>query len=415
MQIRLTAPLHLRHKTILPASKSISNRALIIHALAGGKDLPRNVSDCDDTFVMVRALTQTDDPIDIMAAGTAMRFLSAYWSVNEGTHTLTGTARMKQRPIGILVNALRTLGAQIEYVETEGYPPLRISGGLHEGGRLSLPGDVSSQYISALLMIGPVLRKGLELELTGQVISRPYIDLTLKLMKDFGAQSEWTDERHIKVEPQPYRPTPYYIENDWSAASYWYEMMALTPDKDAEIVLTGLFADSAQGDSAVHGLFEPIGVHTEFFCDDDGMPCVRLTKQPIATERLEYDFVNQPDLAQTFVVTCAMLGLPFRFTGLQSLKIKETDRISALIRELDKLGYPLHEACGSELFWDGQCTEVRPHPAIDTYEDHRMAMAFAPCCFVVPEIYINHPQVVSKSYPHYWDHLKEAGFEITAL
>ena len=207
MQIRLTAPLHLRHKTILPASKSISNRALIIHALAGGKDLPKNVSDCDDTFVMVRALMQTDDPIDIMAAGTAMRFLSAYWSVNEGTHTLTGTARMKQRPIGILVNALRTLGAQIEYVETEGYPPLRISGGLHEGGRLSLPGDVSSQYISALLMIGPVLRKGLELELTGQVISRPYIDLTLKLMKDFGAQAEWTDERHIKVEPQPYRQT----------------------------------------------------------------------------------------------------------------------------------------------------------------------------------------------------------------
>ena len=149
MQIRLTAPLHLRHKTILPASKSISNRALIIHALAGGKDLPKNVSDCDDTFVMVRALTQTDDPIDIMAAGTAMRFLSAYWSVNEGTHTLTGTARMKQRPIGILVNALRTLGAQIEYVETEGYPPLRISGGLHEGGRLGLPGDMSSQYISA--------------------------------------------------------------------------------------------------------------------------------------------------------------------------------------------------------------------------------------------------------------------------
>ena len=322
---------------------------------------------------------------------------------------------MKQRPIGILVNALRTLGAQIEYVETEGYPPLRISGGLHEGGRLSLPGDVSSQYISALLMIGPVLRKGLELELTGQVISRPYIDLTLKLMKDFGAQAEWTDERHIKVEPQPYRPTPYYIENDWSAASYWYEMMALTPDKDAEIVLTGLFADSAQGDSAVHGLFEPIGVHTEFFCDDDGIPCVRLTKQPIATERLEYDFVNQPDLAQTFVVTCAMLGLPFRFTGLQSLKIKETDRISALIRELDKLGYPLHEACGSELSWDGQRTEVRAHPAIDTYEAHRMAMAFAPCCFLVPEIYINHPQVVSKSYPHYWDHLKEAGFEITAL
>ncbi len=186
---------------------------------------------------------------------------------------------MKQRPIGILVNALRTLGAQIEYVETEGYPPLRISGGLHEGGRLSLPGDVSSQYISALLMIGPVLRKGLELELAGQVISRPYIDLTLKLMKDFGLHKRNGQTNNtLRWKPQPYRPTPYYIENDWSAASYWYEMMALTPDKDAEIILTGLFADSAQGDSAVHGLFEPIGVHTEFFCDDDGMPCVKLTK-----------------------------------------------------------------------------------------------------------------------------------------
>ena len=415
MQIRLTAPLHLRHKTILPASKSISNRALIIHALAGGKDLPRNVSDCDDTFVMVRALTQTDDPIDIMAAGTAMRFLSAYWSVNEGTHTLTGTARMKQRPIGILVNALRTLGAQIEYVETEGYPPLRISGGLHEGGRLSLPGDVSSQYISALLMIGPVLRKGLELELAGQVISRPYIDLTLKLMKDFGAQAEWTDERHIKVEPQPYRPTPYYIENDWSAASYWDEMMALTPDKDAEIILTGLFADSAQGDSAVHGLFEPIGVHTEFFCDDDGMPCVKLTKQPIATERLEYDFVNQPDLAQTFVVTCAMLGIPFRFTGLQSLKIKETDRMAALIAEMRKLGYVLEESEGSVLSWNGTRCAPDESPAIDTYEDHRMAMAFAPAALCNSALRIRNPHVVSKSYPRFWEDLLTAGFRITQL
>ena len=415
MQIELTAPLLLRHKAILPASKSISNRALIIHALAGGKDWPENVSDCDDTFVMARALTQTAEPIDIMAAGTAMRFLSAYWAVNEGTHTLTGTARMKQRPIGILVDALRSLGAKIEYVETEGYPPLRISGGAHKGGQLKLPGDISSQYISALLMIAPTLQDGLELELTGQIISRPYINLTLKLRKDFGAQAEWTSERHIKVAPHPYCPTPYYIENDWSAASYWYEMMALTSDKDAEITLAGLSTDSAQGDSAVHDLFKPLGIHTEFYHDDSGIPCVRLTRQPVNTNSMEYDFVNQPDLAQTFVVTCAMLGIPFHFTGLQSLKIKETDRIAALIRELEKLGYLLHEANGRELIWNGERTAAQPHPAIDTYEDHRMAMAFAPCCLALPEIRINHPEVVSKSYPRYWEQLKEAGFEITNL
>lgn len=413
MQILLHAPQLLRHETALPASKSISNRALIIHALAGGENQPRNISDCDDTAVMVKALAQpTPEPIDIMAAGTAMRFLTAYWAVQPGTHTLTGTERMKQRPISILVDALRTLGAHIEYVENEGFPPLRISGGAHEGGRLELPGNVSSQYISALLMIGPALNQGLELSLTGDIISRPYIDLTLKLMKDFGAKAEWTDERHISVAPVPYRPIPYYIENDWSAASYWYEMVALTRDAEAEVVLTGLHEYSAQGDSAVRTMFEPLGVRTEFFRRGE-VPCVRLTRHDVATRHLEYDFTNQPDLAQTLVVACAMRGISFHFTGLQSLKIKETDRIDALIRELGKLGYPLQEARGAELSWNGERTAAEDTPAIDTYEDHRMAMAFAPCCLVRPEIRINHPQVVSKSYPNFWNHLQAAGFEIT--
>ena len=380
MQILLHAPQLLRHETALPASKSISNRALIIHALAGGENQPRNISDCDDTAVMVKALAQpTPEPIDIMAAGTAMRFLTAYWAVQPGTHTLTGTERMK---------------------------------GAHEGGRLELPGNVSSQYISALLMIGPALNQGLELGLTGDIISRPYIDLTLKLMKDFGAKAEWTDERHINVAPVPYRPIPYYIENDWSAASYWYEMVALTKDAEAEVVLTGLHEDSAQGDSAVRTMFEPLGVRTEFFRRGE-VPCVRLTRHDAATRHLEYDFTNQPDLAQTLVVACAMRGVSFHFTGLQSLKIKETDRIDALIRELGKLGYPLQEARGAELSWNGERTAAEDTPAIDTYEDHRMAMAFAPCCLVRPEIRINHPQVVSKSYPNYWRHLQAAGFEIT--
>lgn len=415
MQIKLTAPRLLRQETELPASKSISNRALIINALANGKDMPQHISDCDDTFVMVRALTQPADTIDIMAAGTAMRFLSAYLSVREGTRTITGTQRMKQRPIGILVDALRTLGAQITYTEQEGYPPLRITGGQHEGGKLSLPGNVSSQYISALLMIAPILRNGLELELTGAIISRPYINLTLQLMKDFGAQAEWTGERHIKVMPTTYHGIPYYIEGDWSAASYWYQMVALSADEKAEIILPGLYSHSYQGDSAVRHQFEGLGVQTEFFRNGDGLECVRLTKRPIRLARMDYDFINQPDLAQTFVVTCAMLGIPFHFCGLQSLKIKETDRITALIRELDKLGYVIQEAHDSELFWDGTRKLPRPDAAIDTYEDHRMAMAFAPCCLTLGEIRINDPHVVSKSYPQYWAHLQQAGFEIEEI
>ena len=407
--IEITPPADIQTCIQLPSSKSICNRALIINALAGSTCRPENLSDCDDTRVMIEALTHMPETIDIMAAGTAMRFLTAYLSVTPGTHVLTGTERMRQRPIKILVDALRSLGAQIEYTENEGYPPLKITGKALEGHSLCLPGNVSSQYISALLMIGPMLAHGLNLELEGEIISRPYINLTLKVMKDFGAKAEWTSDHTLQVAPQPYHPVPYYVESDWSAASYWYEIVALSKH-EAVVTLPGLFAQSPQGDAKVAELFEQLGV-----CTQREGNSVTLKQTHTHTDRMEYNFVNQPDLAQTFVVTCAMLGIPFRFSGLQSLKIKETDRISALIRELEKLGYPLHEACGSEISWDGQRTEVRPHPAIDTYEDHRMAMAFAPCCFAVPEIYINHPQVVSKSYPHYWDHLKEAGFEIMAL
>ena len=420
MQISITAPTKLRHTVILPASKSISNRVLIINALSHGKNTPQNISDCDDTAVMLKALCPPDKQqstnerlIDIQAAGTAMRFLSAYLAVCPGTTQITGTARMKQRPIGILVNALRTLGAQVEYLENEGFPPLRIAGGQHAGGQLQLAGNVSSQYISALLMIGPVLQNGLELELTGDIISRPYIDLTLHLMTAFGAQAGWTDERHIRVLPTPYRKDqPFLVENDWSAASYWYQIMALSSDPQAEIILPGLFRNSCQGDAAVLNMFEPLGVHTTFLRDKDGTETARLTKTKRTAQRMDYDFINQPDLAQTFVVTCIMLGIPFRFTGLQSLKIKETDRIAALIRETAKMGVCLNEDRDAGLCWDGSRTVTQAHTAIDTYEDHRMAMAFAPCSLVLPEIRINNPQVVSKSYPHYWQHLSEAGFKI---
>ena len=399
MKIRITAPESIHATILLPASKSISNRALIIDALGKGNH------QCDDTQVMIRALqAEPGETIDIMAAGTAMRFLTAYLSVTSGKRIITGTERMQQRPIQVLVNALRELGADIEYVKNEGFPPLRIIGTSLRKKNIRLRGDVSSQYISALLMIGPMLENGLSITLTGDIISRPYINLTLSLMKDFGAEAKWVSENELQVEPQPYRSIPYYIESDWSAASYWYQTTALS--KEACITLPGLFQNSYQGDSKVADIFRSLGVETIY-----GDQTVTLHKSGKPVERLDYDFINQPDLAQTFVVTCALMGIPFRFSGLQSLKIKETDRMAALICEMKKLGYVLHESEGSVLSWEGERCEQHAE-AIDTYEDHRMAMAFAPACLVLPDICINNPHVVTKSYPRYWDDLKTAGFII---
>ena len=396
----------------LPASKSISNRALIIYSLAGGSILPQNLSDCDDTSVIVNALRNMPETIDIKAAGTAMRFMTAYLSVMPGTHVLTGTERMKHRPIGILVDALRRLGADISYVGEEGFPPLRITGQPLLGGELELPGNVSSQYISGLLMIGPVLKHGLTLKLQGDVISRPYIDLTLWMMREFGADAEWTGPDTIEVKAQPYKAREYFIENDWSGASYWYEMVALSQDKEAEVKLSGLMDGSKQGDSSVRYIFSLLGVKTVFETKEEGVPqTVTLKKSGRRVPRLEYDFVNSPDLAQTFVVACAMLGVKFHFTGLRTLKIKETDRIEALKTEMRKLGFVLHDKNDSELIWDGERCEPAEDASIDTYEDHRMALAFAPVAFKQP-VTINNPQVVTKSYPDFWNHLSLAGFDI---
>ena len=409
MKIRITPPANINAQIMLPASKSISNRALIINALANGTHPLENLSDCDDTQVMLRALqAQPGETIDIMAAGTAMRFLTAYLSVTPGDRIITGTQRMKQRPIGILVDALRELGANIEYVEKEGFPPLRIQGTTLTKSHISLPGNISSQYISALLMIAPTLKNGLQVTLTGDIISRPYIDLTLQLMKDFGAQASWLNDHELKVEPQPYCSTPYYIEGDWSAASYWHEIVALS--KDATITLPSLFRKSYQGDSKMADQFALLGARTSY--KENGITILKPKMVDISQAiHVNLDFTNQPDLAQTFVVTCALQNITFRFTGLQTLKIKETDRIAALICEMKKLGYVLHEAEDSILYWNGERCE-RSGEAIDTYEDHRMAMAFAPACLVLPDICINNPHVVSKSYPRYWDDLKAAGFII---
>lgn len=402
MQYKLSIPESLQASIKLPASKSISNRALIINALAGRGIQPENLSDCDDTRVMIKALKGDSEIIDIMAAGTSMRFLTAYLSVTSGTHIITGTERMRQRPIGILVNALRELGAEIEYVENEGYPPLKITGKELTKDKISLSGNVSSQYISALLMIAPVLKNGLHVFLTGEIISLPYINLTLRLMRDFGAEVSWNSENSLSVKPTGYKSVPFKVESDWSAASYWYQLAALA--EQAEVNLSGLNSGSYQGDSRGAEVFRKLGVHTRF--TDDG---VKLTKTGKQVERLEEDFIDIPDLAQTFVVTCALKNIPFRFTGLQTLKIKETDRITALITELAKLGYSLRQEKNSVLIWDGEMMPPLENPVIDTYEDHRMAMAFAPAAMYYPQMKIADPQVVSKSYPNFWEDLKSAG------
>ena len=414
MQYIVKAPNRIKAEINLPASKSISNRVLVIHSLSGGNATLHNLSDCDDTQVMINALRDMPEVIDIKAAGTAMRFMSAYLSVTEGEHVITGTERMKHRPIGVLVDALRRLGADIEYVGEQGYPPLRIRGKQLEGGTLEVPGNISSQYISALLMIGPALRNGLELRLTGDIISRPYIDLTLHVMHEFGCKIEWSSVDTISVKPQRYDDREYVVENDWSASSYWYEMLALSEDKENGIILPGLRDASRQGDSVVRYLYSLLGVKTAFKNGDHGQDTkVALTRHFSALTRMDYDFINQPDLAQTFVVTCCALGIPFHFTGLASLKIKETDRIEALKTEMRKLGYVLRDVNDCELEWDGERCEAEDNPSIDTYEDHRMAMSFAPLAITLGCIRINNPEVVSKSYPNYWDDLRKAGFEIT--
>lgn len=407
--IQLTAPQQICTDIQLPASKSISNRVLIIHALTKGKEPLQNLSDCDDTKVMIAALHDMPPTINIGAAGTAMRFLTAYLSTQPSVHTLTGTERMLHRPIQLLVDALRLLGAHIEYVNEEGFPPLRIEGSLLQKGEVTLKGNVSSQYISALLLIGPTLKNGLSLHLTDRIISRPYINLTLQLMKDFGAIVHWEGNDRILVEPHPYRDIPFSVESDWSAASYWYEIAALCPK--ACIQLIGLQQKSYQGDSRVASVFEQLGVQTSY--TDQG---VNLKKTESRTQRFTDNFSDIPDLAQTVAVTCVLNEIPFRIEGLQTLKIKETDRIEALKIELHKLGFVLYdEEGGNILSWNGEHCPADAAPIISTYEDHRMAMAFAPSVFRFSALTISNPQVVSKSYAGYWDDLQKAGFSLKSI
>ncbi len=467
-------PLKLNASLDLPTSKSLCARALVVNHLCEQPVHLEGLSDCDDTQAILQgleALRNSEDAplrVDIGAAGTAMRFLTALFAATPQLDVvITGSQRMQERPIGALVTALQAAGADISYVEKKGYPPLHIRGMQLEGGTLTLPSNISSQYVSALLMIAPTMRHGLQLELVGKVASAPYIRMTMQVMKAFGVEAKW-ENNLISIESgQRYARTlsshcggtektaqtaSYTIERDWTAASYWYEIVALHPDQTARVLLRGLRESSEQGDSVCARWFEALGVMTTFTAE--GAVLEKSTKSPQVTLECDtstsednelssqtddnfcesneclsqatchssqavhhsckdappflLDFTAAPDLAQTFVVTCALLSRPFHFKGLESLRIKETNRIAALIAELQKLGKHIEAIGEGELRYTAQ--DDSPHAqaiTIATYDDHRMALAFAPAALLFPQLSIEHPEVVAKSYPHYWRDLSE--------
>ncbi|MAE84076.1 MAG: 3-phosphoshikimate 1-carboxyvinyltransferase [Flammeovirgaceae bacterium] len=389
----------LKGRVQLTSSKSESNRALLINALSGNKLSLDNLSAARDTQTMTRLLQELGQTWDVLDAGTTMRFSTAYLGVKGQGEIITGTERMCQRPIGLLVDALRKLGATVEYQKVEGYPPLKIWGIKEQKtNRIDIPGNISSQFISALLMIGPSLPNGIEINLTTEIFSRPYIEMTLGLMKRFGVTAEWEGQL-IKIASQEYTGGAYTIESDWSGASYWYSMAALNADSD--IILGGLREDSLQGDQEIATIMEKLGVSTTYI---DGGAHLKTTDR--VEKEIHIDFKTCPDLAQTVLVVAAIKGATLKMTGLESLRIKETDRIAAMQNELAKMGATLTEEGSSWTLTPGMLPEQIE--MIDTYDDHRMAMAFGPVC-QVQEVLIDDPSVVNKSYPAYWDDLKSVG------
>ena len=407
MQYRIVKPEHVTRGTVaLPASKSISNRLLIINALSGNRCRISNLSESDDTAVLLHALQDGGKIKDIGLAGTAMRFLTAYLSITPGNWILTGAPRMKERPVGKLADTLAGLGAEIRYLEQAGYPPLEIRGKRIAGGTCRIDSSISSQFISALLMIAPCLEKGLIIELENKIISAAYIHMTLGLMSRLGITCDW-EGNMIRIGHQEYKPGTIQVESDWSAASYWYAVVSLA--EGAEMRLTGLHQASLQGDSVLPRLFESFGVATEFIPEG-----IRIFRYGSVTGPFEFDFQNNPDLVQTFVVVCGLLGIPFRMEGLETLRIKETDRVAALIAEMNKIGIHIHALpSGTAIEWDGKDRATVNPGAINTYNDHRMAMAFAPSAWHLGEIRINDPAVVNKSYPGFWNDLSSVGCSIS--
>lgn len=393
--------LHLKQKSEftatripLPSSKSESNRVLVIDALTEGENQISNLAEARDTQTMIRLLKDNPPVFDVLDAGTTMRFLTAFATVTNQKKVMTGTPRMCERPIGILVDTLRAIGADIHYLGIEGYPPLAVHGLPEQTNeKVKIRGDVSSQYISAMLMIAPILPKGLELELEGKVGSRTYIEMTLELMAQFGIKYTWEGNK-ISVAHQAYQPTTFAVESDWSGASYWFSLLACA-DSGA-LFLVGLKENSLQGDSKIVEIMDHLGIKSTF--NSEG---VLLQKQPLKGLK-SWDFTHCPDLAQTVAVTCAILGQDAVFTGLESLRIKETDRIYALQQELAKFNADLKEI-EPEVFKVIPSVTMPRKVQIHTYEDHRMAMAFMPLV-TKTDVLIEDPEVVNKSYPSFWKH-----------
>ncbi len=401
--------LNLKSEISITGSKSETNRLLLLHAIFPNITL-ENTSNSDDSEVMQKALASDSQLpasnfqlIDIHHAGTAMRFLTAYFAVNEGCEVvLTGSPRMKERPIKVLVEALQQLGAQITYENEEGYPPIRIKGQKITGNKVSIPANVSSQYISALLLVAPKLENGIELTLVGEITSIPYIKMTLALLNEIGVKTTF-EGNVITVKPLTInnKPQTLTVESDWSSASYFYSIVALS--NEASISLSSYKQNSLQGDSALVEIYSKMGVETHF--EENKITLVKQTN--FKHETLNIDLNNTPDIAQTIVVTCLGLGIGCHLTGLHTLKIKETDRLEALRIELTKLGANISVTNDSLTLVASK--EINSNVKIATYNDHRMAMAFAPLAIKVP-ICIENAEVVSKSYPDFWKDLESLGF-----
>ena len=405
--------LNLSHDTLIcngkikiTGSKSETNRLLFLQSLFPNFKI-QNKSNSDDSTIMQAALKSTSDFIDINHAGTAMRFLTSYFSQLEGREvTLTGSERMQQRPIKILVDALRSLGASIEYEKKQGYPPLRIKGKKLDGGTISLPADISSQYISSLIMLGPILKAGIELNLEGTITSMPYINMTLDLLKRLGIKTEFKGHRILVKNISKSKNTIQVVESDWSSASYFFSIAALS-DK-AKIYLSNYKSNSLQGDSILRIIYKQLGVNSYFKGNN-----LILEKENISSpKRIKWDLSNAPDIAQTIAVSCYGLGVACDLEGLHTLKIKETDRLVALDTELSKLGAKISVTNKSLHLASDQ--DFQKGITISTYNDHRMAMAFAPLALKIP-LSVKKAEVVSKSYPSFWEDLNSLNFKIDKI
>tara|TARA_R110002126_G_scaffold9168_1_gene41856 strand:+ start:365 stop:1594 length:1230 start_codon:yes stop_codon:yes gene_type:complete len=409
LKLHLTGPANdqLNNTITITGSKSESNRSLLLAALFPDIKI-ENISNSDDAQVMAKGLKISDGTVDIHHAGTAMRFLTGYFSSQEGKEViLTGSKRMTERPIKILVDALKSLGAEISYVQEDGYPPIKIKGQKIVKDKVSLPANVSSQYISSLLLIAPSLENGLELELVGKITSVPYIKMTLALLEEIGVETSF-EGNIIKVSAKDkVAPTTLVVESDWSSASYFYGICALAAP-GTEITLSAYKQKSLQGDSVLADIYTSFGVETTF---GENKITLRKTDMKVLAEN-EFDLANAPDIAQTIAVTCFGLGVGCHLIGLHTLKIKETDRLEALHTELSKLGADISVTDKTLTIIPSKT--IIPEVAIDTYNDHRMAMAFAPLAMKTT-MFVNDAEVVSKSYPDFWNDLKQLDFSIKEL